>query len=125
MHLCANVLWGNLLPAGTVVRRSFSWEPGVRSRANTLYRRLVDHRLARRHRMSDFFFSLPPLEPLHRLPRIFSLARRFVVEVETHPINAAEYRFLATGEIARRAGPTQIVRPSAVPRLRGASQELA
>ena len=58
----------------------------------------------------DFFFSLPLLEPPGRLERIFPLARRFVVEVATHPFDAKEYRFLAGGEIFRWAGDV----PSAV-----------
>jgi chitin disaccharide deacetylase len=104
MHLAANVLLGGLLPAGTVVRRNFSFRPGEKSLCNRLYRRLQDRRLARRHRLVDFLFALPPLHPADRLERIFSLARRFVVEVETHPVNPEEYRFLAEGEILRWAG---------------------
>jgi hypothetical protein len=101
MHLCANVLLAGLLPRGTVVRRSFSFQPGEKSFMNRLYRKAVDHRLARRHRIVDFMFSLPPLGPHGRLERIRSLARQFVVEVETHPINADEYRFLTGSEVAR------------------------
>jgi predicted glycoside hydrolase/deacetylase ChbG (UPF0249 family) len=99
MHLCANVVLGRLLPAGTVVRRNFSFEPGEKHFANRLYRKTQDWALARRHRMVDFFFSLPPLEPPDRLRRIFSMANQYVVEVETHPANTKEYLFLAGGEI--------------------------
>lgn len=108
MHLCANVLLANLLPAGTIVRRNFSFQPGEKSLYNRLYRRIVDGRLARRHRLTDFFFSLPPLEPAARLQKIFSLARQSVVEVETHPVNPDEYRFLAEGEIFRWTGDCPI-----------------
>jgi hypothetical protein len=100
MHLCANVLLAGLLPAGTLVRRSFSFRAGEKSRANVVYRRAVDRLLARRHRLVDFFFSLPPLEP-GRLARIFALARERAVEVETHPINPDEYRFLTEGALLR------------------------
>jgi len=100
-HLCANVLLGRLLPPGTIVRGNFSFQPGEKSFGNRLYRKVVDRLLARRHRVADFFFSLPPLQPPCRLHRIFSLARQFVVEVETHPIKTEEYRFLAEGEILR------------------------
>ena len=103
MHLCANVLLAGLLPPGTVVRRNFSFQPGEKSLLNRLYRRSVDHRLARRHQITDYLFSLPPLEPQGRLERIRSLARQFVVEVETHPVNAAEYLFLTGSEVARWA----------------------
>lgn len=101
MHLCANVLLAGLLPPGTVVRRNFSFQPGEKGLINRFYRKAVDHKLARRHRLVDFLFSLQPVEPHGRLERIRSLARRFVVEVETHPVNADEYRFL-TGTEAER-----------------------
>ena len=104
MHLCSNILLGRLLPAGTIARRNFSFQLGEKSLFNRLYRQWVDRRLARRHRLTDFFFSLPPLQPESRLERIFSLARQFVVEVETHPINPEEYKFLAEGEILRWVG---------------------
>ncbi len=103
MHLCANVLFGKLLPAGTIVRRNFSFQPGEKSLYNRLYRKAVDRMVARRHRLTDYFFSLPPLQPTERLQRMFSLARQSVVELETHPVNPEEYRFLAGGEIFRWA----------------------
>lgn len=103
MHLCANVVFGKLLPAGTIVRRNFSFQPGEKSFANRFYRRAVDRRLARRHRLTDYFFSLPPLEPAERLQRIFSLANQFVVEVETHPANSDEYEFLTGGGLSLQA----------------------
>src|SRR5262249_4676832 len=85
MHLCMNVVLGNLLPPGTVVRRHFSFEAGEKSWVNRLYRGTTDRALGRRHKMTDRFFSLPPLEPA-RLEKIFSAARNLRVEVETHPI---------------------------------------
>lgn len=103
MHLCANVVFGKLLPAGTIVRRNFSFQPGEKSFANRLYRRFVDRKLAERHGLTDYFFSLPPLEPAERLQRIFSLASRFVVEVETHPANSDEYEFLTGGGLSLQA----------------------
>jgi predicted glycoside hydrolase/deacetylase ChbG (UPF0249 family) len=104
MHLCANVFLGGLLPPGTIVRRNFSFQRGEKSLANRLYRQAVDHRLARRHRIVDFLFSLPPFEPQSRLDRICSLARQFVVEVETHPAHVAEFRFLTESDVVRWAG---------------------
>ena len=64
-----------------------------------LYRQVVDRMLARRHHLTDFFFSLPPLEPRSRLDRIFSLAKTSVVELETHPVMPDEYKFLRGGEM--------------------------
>jgi hypothetical protein len=102
MHLCANVLLGGLLPAGTIARRSFSFRSGEKGVGNRMYRSVVDRLLARRHRMTDYFFSLIPLKPTERLQRIFMLARNSAVEVESHPVNADEYEFLAGGEIFRQ-----------------------
>jgi predicted glycoside hydrolase/deacetylase ChbG (UPF0249 family) len=109
MHLCANVFFGKLLPSGTVVRRNFSFQRGEKSLHNRMYRRVVDSLLARRHRLTDFFFSLPPMET-GRLHRILALAQKFVVELETHPVNSIEYQFLTAGEIFRRAPGVHIAR---------------
>ena len=102
MHLCPNVLLARLLPQETIVRRSFSFRRGERSFGNRLYRQVVDRMLSRHHRVTDFFFSLPPFQPRDRLERIFLLARKSIVEVETHPSNADEYKFLTDGEIHRQ-----------------------
>lgn len=110
MHLCANVLVAGLLPAGTFVRRNFCFEPGEKSVWNRLYRRTVDRVLARRHRQTDLFFSLEPLEPRTRIQRICDCARNAVVELETHPVQPDEYRFLRDAEILRHA-PDLRVRP--------------
>lgn len=109
MHLCANVLLGRLLPPGTVVRRNFSFQPGEKSFGNRFYRKVVDRMLARRHRLTDFFFSLPPRDPPGHMQKILSLARDFTVEIATHPVDPEEYRFLAEGEIFRWAGDVPIV----------------
>lgn len=102
MHLASNVLLAGLLPAGAVVRRNFSFFSGEKGLANRWYRAAVDGMLARRHPMADYFFSLPPLAPPGRLKRIFALARVHRVEVETHPVQPDEYRFLVGGEIFRQ-----------------------
>jgi hypothetical protein len=68
----------------------------------------MDFVLARQHRVVDFFFALSPLEPSSRLQRVFSLASRYVIEVETHPINLDEYTFLMGPEILRQAANTEI-----------------
>jgi predicted glycoside hydrolase/deacetylase ChbG (UPF0249 family) len=104
MHLCANVLFGKLLPDGIIVRRNFSFVAGEKSFFNRRYREVEDQLLAKRYRMVDFFFSLAPLEPEERLERLFTLARQHVVELETHPVNPEEHRFLMGDEIFRWAG---------------------
>lgn len=111
MHLCANVLSQKLLPAGTIVRRNFSFAPGEKSAINRFYRNWQDRSLARRHRIADFFFSLPPLEPRSRLKHFFDLANRFFyVELETHPAIPQEYDFLLGGEFPICAGKVGVAR---------------
>jgi len=110
MHLCANVLFAGLLPEGTIARRNFSFLRGEKSGINRLYRRAMDHVLAKRHRLTDYFFSLPPLEPASRLERIFALARNSSVEVETHPVNPEEYKFLTGGAVLCWSKECQIAR---------------
>lgn len=110
MHLCANVVGQRLLPAGTIVRRNFSFGPGEKGAFNRWYRARQDKHLARRHRMTDFFFSLPPLEPRSRLRRVFTLARTFDVELETHPVNAVEFRYMMNGELMRDLGGVEVAR---------------
>lgn len=104
MHLCANVLFGELLPAGTIARRNFSFRSGEKSVANRLFRKIIDNKLAKHHRIADYFFSLPPLEPVERLERIVGLAKRSIVEVETHPAIPNEYSFLMNGRIFNLIG---------------------
>jgi hypothetical protein len=101
MHLSANVVGQKLLPAGIIVRRNYSFAPGEKNALNRWYRARQDRRLARRHRMTDFFFSLPPLEPASRLEKIFNLAMHSNVELETHPINQNEFNFLTGEGLAR------------------------
>jgi chitin disaccharide deacetylase len=118
MHLCANVVLGELLPAGTLVRRNFSFAPGEKSWINRSYRGLVDRRLARRHRQVDFLFPLAPLAPTDRLQRIFGLARHAVVELETHPANPDEHQFLTSGEMFQQLGDVQVAPEFAAPPAR-------
>ena len=104
LHLCTNVLLDELLPEGTLVRRNFSFLPGEKSLVNRLYRKMIDLRLASRHRLVDGLYNLAPLESSDRLKRIFSLARNSVVELEVHPANPEEHRFLTSGEMLRQLG---------------------
>jgi len=110
MHLCANVLLGDLLPPGIIVRRNFSFKRGERGPINRAYRILEDWWLARRYRITDFFFSLRPVIPDSRLESICSLSDRYSVEVETHPSNPEEFRFLLSEEWVRYAGTGKLAR---------------
>jgi predicted glycoside hydrolase/deacetylase ChbG (UPF0249 family) len=126
MHLCANVLWGGLLPKGIVARRNFSFRRGEKSSINRLYRKLIDLKLAHRNRLADCLFSLAPINPTHRLEQIFSIARHSIVEVETHPVNFDEYEFLTGREIYRCANNIAIASgfklPIRTPTMRNVAQ---
>lgn len=108
MHLCANVMCQNLLPAGSIVRRNLSFGPGEKQVVNRLYRQIQDRKLARRHRLADYFFDLHPAVPGERLQRIFALGAHFNVEIETHPIRDEEYKVLMNGELRCCAGETRV-----------------
>ena len=125
MHLCANVLFGGLLPDGTIARRNFSFLRGEKSGINRLYRKAMDRVLAKRHRLTDFFFSLPPLEPSSRLERIFALAKNSSVEVETHPVNPEEYKFLTGGAALRWSKDCPIARGYTLNSQNGSGQVAA
>jgi predicted glycoside hydrolase/deacetylase ChbG (UPF0249 family) len=116
MHLSANVLLQHLLPEGIIVRRHFSFEPGEKRLRHGIFRKFTSLLLDKRLRSTDFFFSLPPLEPPGRLEKIFGLAHDRTVEVETHPVNAKEYEFLTGGALFRIAGDVPIAKGYAVSR---------
>lgn len=117
MHLCANVLIQKLLPAGSLARRSFSFMPGEKPQWNRVYRKWVDNRLARRHMLVDYFFALAPLDP-ERLKRIIGLARHFIVELETHPVERDEHAFLCRGKLSSYHGPAIVPHSAVVIRRR-------
>src|SRR5581483_4761300 len=107
MHLSANVLLGGLLPRDTAVRRHFSYEPREKRLRNGLFRIYSKLLIERRYSTTDFLFSLPPLEP-ERLSRMFGVAQDAVVEVETHPVNDDELRFLVEREFERYGAGIQV-----------------
>jgi predicted glycoside hydrolase/deacetylase ChbG (UPF0249 family) len=114
MHLATNLLLENRLPAGTRVRRSFSFGPGEKSALNRVYRAAVDRRLARRHRLTDYFFSLAQHLDAGRLNRVAKLALHTNVELMAHPHLPAEYEFLMGGEFGRVMSQVRLARYDAI-----------
>jgi len=98
MHLCANLLLSKVIPAGTKMRRNFSFWPGEKSRLNRGYRRLVDGWLARRYQLTDYFFDLTQCIEANKLDRVAALAMSSNVELMTHPIARAEEKYLMSAE---------------------------
>jgi chitin disaccharide deacetylase len=98
MHLCANLLLSDVLPAGTKLRRNFSFWPGEKSLSNRTYRRLVDRWLARRYRLADYFFDLTQCIEGKKLDRVVALAKSSNVELMTHPTINGEGEYLMSDE---------------------------
>jgi predicted glycoside hydrolase/deacetylase ChbG (UPF0249 family)/glycosyltransferase involved in cell wall biosynthesis len=101
MHLCANMLWGDVIPAGQKVRRSFSFWPGEKSLLNRLYRSWVDNRLQSRQITTDYFFSLAECLRSDRLSRVVALAKTSRVELMAHPEKTEELEFLLGDRFGR------------------------
>ena len=108
-HLSLNMIFSNLLPPGTLVRRSFTlygsgkglFERSYRFLIGRCYRRAVDAWLLRRHVSTDAFFSISPVADLARLQGIIRLAQRRRVELMAHPWDSDHYAFLAGGQFAQ------------------------
>jgi predicted glycoside hydrolase/deacetylase ChbG (UPF0249 family) len=98
MHLCANVLLSNMIPAGMKMRRNFSFWPGEKSWLNRAYRALVDRWLAERYRLTDYFFDLTQCIEGRKLDRVAALAKSSNVELMTHPIVNGEEEYLTSDE---------------------------
>ena len=122
LHLCTNMLLDRILPAGERVRRSFSFLPGEKSAFNRAYRRWVDRRLAARHRLTDYFFSLSQQLRWEQMPRVVQLAQAASVELMVHPEWPREHDFLMGPEsetLLRQMGSQEV---AAAPKLAGELQ---
>jgi predicted glycoside hydrolase/deacetylase ChbG (UPF0249 family) len=94
MHLCANLLLSNLVPTGMRIRRNFSFWPGEKNWFNRAYRSLIDCWLARRYRLTDYFFDLTLSIRGKKMDRVMALAESTKVELMTHPILELESGYL-------------------------------
>jgi hypothetical protein len=98
MHLCANILLSNMIPAGMKMRRNFSFSPGEKSLLNRTYRSLIDRWLARRYQLPEYFFDLTQCIQQKKLERLGALAKSSNVELMTHPIVHSEAEYLMVDE---------------------------
>ena len=98
MHLCANLLFSDLIPVGMKMRRNFSFWPGEKSWLNRNYRALVDRWLARRYQLTDYFFDLTHCIREKKLGRVAALAKTSNVELMTHPVDQVESDYLMSDE---------------------------
>jgi predicted glycoside hydrolase/deacetylase ChbG (UPF0249 family) len=98
MHLCANVLLSNTIPAGIRMRRNFSFWPGEKSLLNRTYRHLIDRWLQRKYCLSDHFFDLTQSIREKKIARVMELAKSSRVELMTHPIIPSELEYLMSDQ---------------------------
>ena len=108
LHLCANMLWGNIIPERQKVRRNFSFWPGQKSFLNRAYRSWVDKRLTRRHRTTDYFFALSGCFNSAGFARIAEVAASTNVELMTHPEKPEEYNWLMGDKARTLAGSLRL-----------------
>jgi predicted glycoside hydrolase/deacetylase ChbG (UPF0249 family) len=93
-HLCTNMLLDAVIPEGEKVRRHFFFWPEEKGRMNRSYRHFVNVLLARRYRLTDFFFALSQCTRNDRLSRVMGLAKTATVELMGHPVNPVDYALL-------------------------------
>lgn len=98
MHLCANLLLSDMIPAGTKIRRNFSFWPGEKNWLNRSYRCVVDCWLARRYRLADYFFDLTQSIRDNKVDRVVALAATSKVELMTHPVVESESNYLMSDQ---------------------------
>ena len=108
LHLCTNMLLDGIIADGEKVRRSFHFWPGERSLANRAYRRAVDRLLARRYRITDYFFALSQCMQQQRLARVLDAAQTSMVEIMTHPATAGENAFLMSDAFLASLGSLEM-----------------
>jgi predicted glycoside hydrolase/deacetylase ChbG (UPF0249 family) len=98
MHLCANVLAGNMIPNGARVRRTFTFDQGEKNPFNLLYRHILHIWISRRFISTDCFFSIAPVQNLERLRNIMNRAVKENIEIEVHPEHIEEIEFLLSDQ---------------------------
>jgi len=90
------MLLQKVIPFGEIVRRTFSYTPSENGRIDWLYRRLVDRTLARRYRLTDYFFSLSRCLKTKTIDRVYELVKSATVELMAHPVIPVERAYLTS-----------------------------
>ena len=96
VHLCGQP--ADMIPAGTKIRRNFSFWPGEKNWLNRSYRCVVDCWLARRYRLADYFFDLTQSIRDNKVDRVMALAATSKVELMTHPVVESESNYLMSDQ---------------------------
>lgn len=98
MHLCANVLAGKIIPKGTRLRGTFTFDPGEKALFNLLYRHILDIWISKKYISTDSFFSIFPVQNYERLRNIINRANKETIEIEVHPEIKVEIEFLLSDQ---------------------------
>ena len=101
-HLCSNMLLAAPIPRGQRIRRTFSFTVAEKGFVNWLYRRALDRWVVRHYQTTDYFFALSQRLTETRFAAVAQLARQASVELETHPIVAAERNLLLSPQFEVR-----------------------
>lgn len=94
MHLSANVLSQQLLPARSRMRGPFTFKAGEKSRVNRWYRGRLARRLRESYVTPDCLYSIEPLTDFERLRHITQESMLRNIELEVHPEDAAQHQLL-------------------------------
>jgi predicted glycoside hydrolase/deacetylase ChbG (UPF0249 family) len=94
MHLCSNMVWGGIIPKGQKIRKHFSYNKGEKNPFNRIYRKFIDNQLKKKYLTTDFLFNLPEALIFQKIDSVCELAKTFMVELETHPVNENELTWL-------------------------------
>jgi chitin disaccharide deacetylase len=94
MHLCANMIFSDVVPKGCKIRRNFTFKSGQKSSVNRLYRKCIDLIILNSHKSTDFFYKLRVDENSNDLNEIIVLADKHNVELMVHPELTDQYNYL-------------------------------
>jgi len=108
MHLCANMLASNIIPKGARLRGTFTFDPGEKNYFNLMYRHIIEICISKRFISIDSFFSIAPIQNYERIRNIIHRASKETVEIEVHPENDEEIKFLLSDEYKSLIDSVQI-----------------
>jgi len=108
LHLCANMLFAPIFSRGTAIRLTFHFERGEKNFVNRIYRRILNEWLKHRYTTTDRFYSLSQALDSNRLVQIAQLAKRALIELNTHPFQERESKYLLSEEYSEVFGHLDI-----------------
>ena len=109
MHLCTNMIIGKVIPKKSKVRLSFSFKAGQKGLINRIYRMLVNKWLKNNYVVSDYFYSIAPIEKTQRLKDIIRKSLTHNVELMVHPDEQREYEYLLSDDFMKIISKTDML----------------